>query len=144
MSEKSPRRGRFTRSFHPGSPFIRSSAKMDMDDIVHRAAKIYVDTTNHMRETINEALFPLYGRNLNIPESNLSDTVDKLRVIQKETGKTMPEIGREIRKYLGFDCIFYRKSGDKQVPVERSRLVKAYKAVLAREDKNFIKAYLYF
>ena len=103
----------------------------------------YEEAISHQKAIVDEAFTSLYGKPLYFSERITSTLVARIKEIMGETGKSLKEIGMDFKAYLGEDCSFFRKVGDKQIPCDSQRIMDAYKQIQAGAPVEQIKAILY-
>lgn len=126
--------------FKPGGHFIQTldHTTVDFNDILYKYVKAVILQKNY----INEQLRPLYGKDLNIADKHVSDIYLRIKDIKTKTGKTIQEIGNEIRNFIP-NCSFYRVENKKLVTVEGDRILKAYLAIKDNKSIQEVKNILY-
>jgi hypothetical protein len=67
----------------------------------------------------------------------------RISEVMRITGKSIKNIAREFRDYLGYRCSFFRKEGYRQIPVDASRILAAYQAMKKRLPIKSIEKILY-
>lgn len=116
---------------------------IDVDTFVTTVACKYIDTVDYNKCLVNNTLKHLYGKPINFADHITADLVCRVKEIMKETGKSIKEIAREFRDYLGYRCSFFRKEGHRQIPVDSTRIMNAYSAMKRRAPIKQIENILY-
>lgn len=113
------------------------------DDVIEKIAGLYVVNLEFKKKEINMTLHHLYNRDLVLNDADVSEIYSKLQSFLNEAQKDMAEIAREFRTYLGYRCSFYRREGEKTIPVNHKRLREAYFAMKNKQPKRVIEKILY-
>lgn len=130
--------------FRPGTYVnIRSSDGEYFEQINHTIARTYLRAITHNKERINRELQPFYGRNLNIADNRVGDTVDKIVKMKEETHMEMAELAKFIRDYMGYQVEFFIDKEGKKIPITSDSLIKAYRAIKARFPKKLVETILF-
>lgn len=91
--------------------------------VTEAIVRTYKDSIRHSRNKLEV----LYGKfSQDYPESKISDGIDLLCQIKKETGKEVFEVAKAIRKSLGYNFNFHKMKGDQVVPINKDNIVIAY------------------
>lgn len=134
-------------TFRPGmSPFITSgqdTAEFDLATASVRIKSLYAETIREQRNSINQVSEQIYGTRIFVKERDTSKIILGIKSISAETGKSVPEVVATIREYLGYPCSFLKSEFGRLIPVELSRIVQTYKAVLRKAPSADIKRILY-
>jgi hypothetical protein len=92
-----------------------------------------------------DAIFSwVYGKPLPFPERQTSSLSIRLKELFLETGSTFNQMADEIRGYMGPDTKFWRTQGDKEVIVDSSRILSAWKAMKQNQPIEKLAEILYF
>jgi hypothetical protein len=105
----------------------------ELIDIIR--AKVQVEYAI-LSQSVRKRIITIYGKPLSFRDT-ISDLNFKLKKMVEKTGKTIEEIVREIRNYLGYKCSFtrYDESG-RLIPITSERILEAHK--LISEKKNLV------
>jgi hypothetical protein len=113
------------------------------DEIVERIAGLYIVNVEFKRREINKTLRHLYNRDLVFHDKDISDIYLKIEKFLQDAQKGMGDVAKEFRTYLGYRCSFYRREGDRSVPIDSERLREAYFAMRDKKPKRVIEKILY-
>lgn len=113
------------------------------DELVEKIAGLYIVNVEIKREQINKTLRHLYSRDLVFHDKDISDIHIKIENFLKDAQKSMGDVAKEFRTYLGYKCSFYRREGEKSIPINSDRLREAYFAMRDKKPKRVIEKILY-
>ena len=104
----------------------------------------YRHTIDYNKWRANVTLQPFYGKPLLFADKVTSEVTYRIKEMIQETGKDIEEIAQEFRNYLGYRTPFFRKEGERMIPVDSQRIMKAYKAMKERKTVKEIEKILFF
>ena len=122
---------------------IRVWPSFSKDDIIEKIAVLYIVNLEFKKKEINLTLRHLYNRDLVFNDGDVSEVYSKLQEFLNEAKKSMADVAREFRTYLGYKCSFYRREGEKSIPINHKRLREAYFAMKERKPKKIKEKILY-
>lgn len=108
-----------------------------LDDVLDLTLRKYVETVSYHRQKINFEMKQIYKKPIYFEEKKLSYMIYTIKDLIAISGKDVRNAIRDLRRYLGYPCYFYRFKGSKQVPVDPGKIVQAYKMML--ENKSFLE-----
>ncbi len=104
----------------------------ELDGTYNKIMNLYVDCIKTMKDTISDKLIDLYNRPLRFSDNITSEMIGKVNELMNVTGKSIKEIAKDFRNYLGYPCNFFRKEDGKVIPVDLDRIMAAYKAMKSK------------
>lgn len=116
----------------------------DLDAAFIVAEKQYWSTLRYNRRIINEAMIPLYGKPLFFRDRMTGDILIRVKKLKEATGKSLGEIGQDLKDYLGYPCSFFRQEASgRKIPVDSERILNAYTAMKENKAISEIENILY-
>lgn len=103
----------------------------------------YMETITHNMSQVNSIFMEIYDTPIRFKE-RVSDLLIKIKNVMVQTGKSIEQVVKEIRKYLGYDCQFFRMEGDRRIPINSERIMKAHFLVEKKELFIKVEDALYF
>lgn len=101
---------------------ILSSSDVE-EPIIDTFVKQYFKTINLRRAEIDNIFINIYGQIIDIPENEISLTLETIKDIKERSGKSIEQICDVIRKYVGHNILFYK---DVTTPISLNRIRTAY------------------
>lgn len=136
------------RSCKPGSSIFIQVGDYGVDYEKRTIAQMikdhYHSNLDDMKSTITRIFVSIYGESVPFKERITSEIWIKLKQIMQETGKTIEEVTRDIRNYLGYPCSFFRIDGARKLPIDSQRIRKAYELMKQRKSIVAVEDALYF
>ena len=120
---------------------------MKDDELAHAKKVIsrrYRSAVDWNKWRANMTLQPLYGKPLVFTDRVTSEVTYRIKEMISETGKDIEEIAQEFRDYLGYRTTFFRKEGEKMIPVDSQRIMKAYRAMNSKAPVKEIEKILFY
>lgn len=108
---------------------IRVMTVRDADILTTLVSRRYRATIKYNRQIIDEQFKGLYGKPLYFSDKLTSTLIIRIKEIMALTGKSLKEIGKDLKAYIGKDISFFRKNGDSQIPIDSARIMDAYQAM---------------
>lgn len=91
--------------------------------VTEAIVRSYNESIRHSRQKLSA----LYGKfAFDYPENEISEGIDLLCQIKKQTGKEPVEVAKAIRKTLGQNFNFHKMKNDRIVPIPAENIVIAY------------------
>jgi transposase-like protein len=110
-------------------------------DVIKRR---YRRTVDYNKEKINTTLQPFYGKPLLFSDKVTTEVKYRIQEMTNETGKSIDEIAREFRDYLGYRSTFFRKEGERSIPIDRQRIMTVYRAMKQKRPVKEIEKLLFY
>lgn len=124
---------------HPDNKIQCLTTNYINDLIIRR----YRTTIEYNRQNIDKHFIDLYGKPIYYSEKLTSSLVIRIKEVMAITGKSLKEIAKDFKDYLGDNCSFFRKEGEKQIPIDSHRIIDAYTLMQNKHPASAIKNILY-
>lgn len=134
------------RGVHPGVYYHNTSwtqfnlTEGEFSQLVWREIRSKYDY--YVNTTLDYTFSHIYGKPLKF--NNKAQVLNKMRTIEETMGKSILDMSKEIRQYMGYPCSFWRKQNDKLTILASEKIVAAYKMVQDRRKFVDIENFLYF
>lgn len=112
-------------------PSIIKRYYTDVETVGRTIANTYTSNMMAFKEQIDKEFSEIYGRPVAFKKSLSSEIIIRFKQFMQQFGKNPSQVAKEIKQYLGYECSFFRKDGDKIIPIEGERIKKAYELVLS-------------
>lgn len=102
---------------------LKTMTQEEETAVTEAIVRSYQDSIRHSRNKL-EVFYGKFAQEY--PENKISDGIDLLCQIKKETGKDPFEVAKTIRRALGQNFNFHKMKGDQIIPIEKDNIVIAY------------------
>lgn len=110
-------------------------------DVIKRRYKAAID---YNKWKVNMTLQPFYGKPLAFSDKVTTEVTYRIKEMTTETGKTIEQMAMEFRDYLGYRTPFFRKEGEKMVPIDSQRIMRAYRAMKSKTPVKEVEKILFY
>lgn len=116
----------------------------EKQEINHMISMMYHATLYTNKEVVNATFKKIYGFPLKFSEKMTGEILVKIKNIMQQTGKPIEQICAEIKRYLGYNCQFYRLVDGKAIPINSERILQAHSLLNQKVSILQVEEILYF